>query len=155
MNTTYNLIQDIAFINDFIDQHHISFYKQCPITIQTLSSYKCIDSIFPNSIDDEDELYVYLHEHSQDLRKLRHIVYHSLVELYHIYFGKIGTNTEHQSKQDAINKHRDYLYSKLKEETIDFEEDYSYFLHNITLNYNSHSIDFYRHTFNDIIEIIF
>ena len=87
MNTTYNLPQDIAFINDFIDQHNISFYKQCPITIQTLSSYKCIDSIFP--MHDEDELYVYLHEHSQDLRKLRHIVYHSLVELYHIYFGKI------------------------------------------------------------------
>lgn len=153
MNTTYNLPQDIAFINDFIDQHNISFYKQCPITIQTLSSYKCIDSIFP--MHDEDELYVYLHEHSQDLRKLRHIVYHSLVELYHIYFGKIGTNTEYQSKQDAINKHRDYLYSRLKEETTDFEQDYFYFLHNITLNYNSHSIDFYRHTFNDIIEIIF
>ena len=53
MNTTYNLPQDIAFINDFIDQHNISFYKQCPITIQTLSSYKCIDSIFP--MHDEDE----------------------------------------------------------------------------------------------------
>ena len=158
MDSTFNLPQDIASINDFIDQHHISFYKQCPITIQTLSNYKCIDSIYPTH--DEDELYVYLHEHSHDLRKLRHIVYHSLVELYHIYFGKIGTNTEFQSKQDAIHKHRFYLYTRLNDETSQFDDpddnyDYSHFLHNITLYYKSHSIDFYRHTFDDIIEIIF
>lgn len=153
MDFRFNLSQDIASINDFIDQHNISFYKQCPITIETLSTYKCIDSIFP--IHDEDELYVYLHEHSQDLRKLRHIVYHSLVELYTIYFSNIGTNNQYQSKQDVLHKHRQYIYTRLKKETADFEHDYSPFLHNITLYYKSHSIDFYRHTFDDIIELIF
>lgn len=153
MDYTFNLPQDIASINDFINQHNISFHQHCPVTIQTLSNYECIDAIYP--IDDEDQMYVYLHEHSQDLRKLRHIVYHSLVELYDIYFKKIGTNTEYQSKQDAIHKHRYYLYTRLKKDTSDFEQDYSHFLHNITLYYKSHSIDFYRNTFDDIIEIIF
>jgi len=153
MNTTLYLLQEIASINDFIDQNNIPFYKQCFITIETLSSYKCIDAIYPTH--DEDELYVYLHEHSQDLQKLRHIVYHSLVELYYIYIRLNDSHSIYQSKQDSLNKHRDYLYNRLKDETSELDNDFSHFLYNITLYYKSHSIDFYRHTYHDIIEIIF